>query len=387
MSFGKMPLANAFIKEKEFGKEFFYEMKVGFCDELSLFQLDEHPDPSQMFNKSYPFYSGSSEYMKRHFYKYAEWIKVNYLRKDSKIIEIGSNDGTMLSNFNSKDYEYIGFEPALNVATFAKKNNINTLNQFFTYNNASLLSKFKYNTDVIYAANTICHIPDLTELIKGIDFLLSSKGVFIFEEPYLGSMFEKVSYDQIYDEHIFIFSLSAVKKIFDKFDMELIDALLQVTHGGSMRYIVSRKKKKGINSQLSIMLDKEKRDDIDNINSCIKFKNNCESSKNKLKRQIVNYKNKKKRLCGYAATSKSATVLNYCQIGPNDIDYICDTTDEKIGKFSPGMHIPIVSHQKFREDNPDIAFLFAWNHKEEIFKKERNFIKKGGKWICHVNFN
>ncbi len=385
MSFGQMPLANGFLKKENFSKEFFFNLEVGFSEEISLFQLNKFPNPKKMFNKNYPFYTGSSEFMKNHFHNYSTWIIKNYLNNNSNIIEIGSNDGTMLLNFKNQGFNYIGFEPSMNVAKKAKKNNINTLVEFFCYKNVSLIKKFKHNTDVICAANVICHIPDLIDLIKSVDLMLTSKGVFIFEEPYLGSMFNKISYDQIYDEHIYMFSVSSVQKIFNRFDMELINAYPQETHGGSMRYVIARKNQRDISNNLKNIIKYEKNIGIDNISSCLKFKKNCELSRKKIIDLLQKYKNKNKKICGYAATSKSTTVLNYCKIGANIIDCIYDTTKEKIGKFSPGMHIPIVSYKNFKLNKPDISYLFAWNHKDEIFRKEKDFLSRGGKWISHVN--
>ena len=384
MSFGKMPIANGFLKKDEFKKEFFFEMEVGFSEKCSLFQLKDHPTPKQMFNDKYPFFTGSSETMKLHFKKYSEFLKKNYIKNNSKIIEIGSNDGTFLSNFKNSNLEYTGFEPSGNVAKLANNNGIKTINSFFGTETLNHVKNFVSQTDVIFAANVICHVPDLVDLIKAIDKLLSKNGVFIFEEPYLGSMFKKISYDQIYDEHIFMFSATAVKKIFELFDMELIDLIKQETHGGSMRYVISRKKQRVISDNVQKILDEEKMYNLDNIESCLKFKKNCEASKKKLNDLLKKFINDGKKIVGYAATSKSTTILNYCGINEKIIEYICDTTKEKIGKFSPGMHIPIVSIDHFRKDNVQIAYLFAWNHKNEILNKEKNFIKNNGKWISHV---
>jgi len=384
MSFGRMPIANGFLNKEDFNKEFFFDLSVGFSENISLFQLKDHPTPEQMFNNNYPFFTGSSEFMKQHFIEYANFIKKNYLKNNSKIIEIGSNDGTCLQNFKNSNIDYIGFEPSSNVAELANMNGVKTLNHFFNLNAVDLIKDFKKETDVIYAANVICHVPNLNDLIKTIDELLSSNGVFIFEEPYLGSMFEKASYDQIYDEHIFMFSGSSVKKIFGIYNMDLIDLIKQPTHGGSMRYIIGRKGKHKINSNVNQILDEEKIRNLDNIAACNIFKKSCEDSKKNLNQSLIKLKNEGKKIVGYGATSKSTTILNYCQINEEIIEYICDTTKEKIGKFSPGMHIPIVSNEHFKNDNPDIAFLFAWNHKNEIFNKEKDFIKKNGKWISHV---
>jgi len=385
MTFGKMPLANGFINKSEFNSEFFYEMQVGFSEKISLFQLNDFPNPKKIFNKKYPFYTGSSQYMINHFKDYAEWLKKDFLSSNSKLIEIGSNDGTFLKNFSNTNVDYIGIEPSESVAKQAIKNAIKTLNIFFNKKNIENIKNFKNKTDVVCAANVICHVPDLNNLINSVDSLLSSKGVFVFEEPYLGSMFSKVSYDQIYDEHIFMFSLNSVKKIFNLFDLDLIDAIPQITHGGSMRYIVGRKRKHKINSRVQKGLDLEKTQKLDDLESCMKFKKDCEDSKTNISTALHKLKEDGKTICGYAATSKSTTILNYCNIDKNIINFICDTTPDKIGKFSPGMHIPIVEVSHFHKNLPNVAYLFAWNHKEEIFAKEKEFLNKSGEWFSHVS--
>ncbi len=384
MSFGKMPIANGFIDKKNFNKEFFFNLEVGFSKKISLFQLNDHPKPSQMFNKNYPFFTSSSKDMVEHFKNYSLWIKKKYKKNLKNLIEIGSNDGTFLNNFNKDNINLIGFEPSKNVALISRKKGIKTINKFFNYKNVKKLKKLRNKTNIITAANAICHVPDLVSLIKGIDFLLKDDGLFIFEEPYLGSMYEKVSYDQIYDEHIFMFSASSVKKVFDLFGFELINAIPQKTHGGSMRYVVGRKGKFKISVSLNKILKNEKKNNIDNIKGCLKFKRGCEISKKKLINKLKNYKKRKFKIAGYAATSKSTTILNYCKIGTNYIDFISDTTKEKIGKYSPGTHIPIMSMNYFKKNLPNRAFLFAWNHKNEIFRKEKRFNKKG-KWFAHVD--
>tara|TARA_B100001093_G_scaffold162403_1_gene154841 strand:- start:1880 stop:3070 length:1191 start_codon:yes stop_codon:yes gene_type:complete len=382
MSFGKMPIANGFIDEKNFSNEFFFEMEVGFNEEISLFQLNEHPKPEKMFNENYPFFTGSSEYMKQHFKDFSDFVKKKYLNTNSKIIEVGSNDGTFLKNFNIEENRIIGFEPSKNVADIALNNKIPTINKFFNKKNLIDLKDFQGNTDLICASNVICHIPDLNNLIESIDLLLSKYGTFVFEEPYLGSMFEKVSYDQIYDEHIYIFSASAISKIFDKYDFQLVDVLPQITHGGSMRYVIKRKNGTSISNNVKSIINYELKNKLDTLQACLNFKKNCELSKKNIVKKINDLKNSNKSICGYAATSKSTTILNYCNIDNKLIDYICDTTKEKIGKFSPGMHIPVVDMNYFYKNKTDSAYLFAWNHKEEIFKKEKNF---KGEWFSHVS--
>ena len=352
MSFGKMPIANGFIDKEKFDQEFFFEMEVGFSEDLSLFQLNDHPKPESMFNEKYPFFTGSSEYMKNHF-----------------------------KNFLDKKENILGFEPSKNVADQANSFGVPTVNEFFNKENVSKYKDFLGKTDAVFASNCICHIPDLNNLIQGVDLLLGKNGTFIFEEPYLGSMFEKTSYDQIYDEHIFMFSISSISKIFNLYDFKLVDVLPQITHGGSMRYVIKRKNTGNISQNLKNLLELEKTKKIDSIESCLNFKTNCESSKKNILNKLNKLKSSGKKISGYAATSKSTTILNYCQIDNSKIDYICDTTPEKIGKYSPGMHIPIVDMKHFHENLPDAAYLFAWNHKDEILKKETEF---SGEWFSHV---
>jgi SAM-dependent methyltransferase len=384
MSFGKMPIANGFLDKDAFSKEFFFEMSIGFSDDLSLLQLMDHPKPEMMFNENYPFFTSSSKYMINHFEKYSNWIIDNYPNNNKRLIEIGSNDGTFLSNFKRKNFETIGFEPSSNVSDVAKKKGLNSVNEFFNTESVKKFKNFLNETDIICAANVICHVPDLGNLFEAVDLCLNKNGIFIFEEPYMGSMFSKISYDQIYDEHIYMFSASSISKICKLYDMELVNVIKQETHGGSLRYICARKNAHKINSNVQKLLDEEKNNNLDNSQSCFKFKQNCEESKLKLRKKLFDFKSSGKKICGYAATSKSTTILNYCDIGPDIIDYICDTTKEKIEKFSPGKHIPIKSMDYFYENLPDVAFLFAWNHKKEIFEKEKKF-SKTGEWTAHVD--
>ena len=279
MTFGKMPIANGFLKKKYFKKEYFFEMEVGFSKKVSLFQLNNHPKPKMMFNENYPFFTGSSKGMINHFKNYADWIKKNYLKKNNNLIEIGSNDGTFLNNFKNSKIKTLGIEPSSNVANVSKGKGIKTINNFFTYENVKKIKSLKNKTDIICAANVVCHVPNLTDLIRGVNHLLNDNGLFIFEEPYLGSMYDKTSYDQIYDEHIFMFSVNSIKKVFKLFNFELINVIPQKTHGGSMRYVVGRLGKHKINNNVLKLLKDEKKKKIDSIQGCLNFKKNVRFQK------------------------------------------------------------------------------------------------------------
>ena len=196
-------------------------------------------------------------------------------------------------------------------------------------------------------------------------------------------MYKKVSYDQIYDEHVYMFSASSISKLYKLHGFKLIDAIPQSTHGGSMRYIISKNKDQNISNRLKKILSNEKKEFINSIKGCFIFKNKVEQSKKNLIKKITKLKKNGHKICGYGATSKSTTILNYCNIGNDSIDCIFDTTPDKINKLSPGKHIPIVDYKFFKKSNYRKIFLFAWNHKKEIMKKER--MKKNLQWFSHLN--
>ena len=382
LDLGKMPVANGFLKKRQFKKEYFFPLKVAFSKSLNLVQLVSHPKPKKMFNKNYPFYTASSKSMIKHFKVYSNWIKKNFLKKNKSILEIGSNDGTFLNNF--KDNFSLGFEPSKSVHDVALSNNVSSINKFFNSKNIKNLIKQKKKFGVIVGSNVICHIPNQNDLVESMIKLLDNDGTIIFEEPYLGAMYKKTSYDQLYDEHIYMFSASSIQKIYNKFGYKLIDVIPQKTHGGSLRYVIKKDTNQKISKRLKKILSIEKKKNINSLKGCIDFKKKVEKSKINLLKKLKNIKKRGFNICGYGATSKSTTILNYCNLNEDIIDCIYDTTPEKIGKFSPGMHIPIKNSSNFKNNYPDVAYLFAWNHKDEIQNKEKSFTDKGGKWFSHV---
>jgi len=385
MTFGTMPIANGFLMPEQFKNEYFFELMPAFCDKCFSFQIKDQPDPGLMFHDQYAFFSRTSAHMQLHFKAYAEWVYDNHLSdKDLFVVEIGSNDGIMLENFSKRGIRHLGVEPSANVAAEARKYGVNSIVRFFGSDTASDITKEYGKADALIAANVMCHIPDLNDIAKGADILLKQDGVLVFEDPYLGAMIEKTSYDQIYDEHVFIFSALSVANIFGSYDFELIDLLPQETHGGSMRYVLARKGERKVLPSVAKIVAAEKAAGLHLPETYEKFHEACEASKKRLMRLLVEEKEAGRRVVGYGATSKSTTILNYCGIGPNLIEFISDTTPIKQGKYSPGMHIPVKPYAAFAENYPDTALLFAWNHKAEIVEKEKAFTARGGKWLTHI---
>ncbi len=234
------------------------------------------------------------------------------------------------------------------------------------------------------SANVICHIPSLPSVAAGIHRLLKPDGLFIFEDPYLGDMIAKTSYDQIYDEHVFVFSASSVRGAFGRHGLELIDLLPQTTHGGSMRYVLGRVGQHRASASVESVIAAECAQGLNTIDAFFRFKRDCESSTRLMAGPAMELRAEKKRVVGYGATSKSTTVINYCGITAEHVAWISDTTPIKQGKLTPGAHIPVRSHADFVKDYPDYALLFAWNHATEIREKETAFATAGGKWISYV---
>lgn len=385
ISYGKMPLANGFLTKNEFDKEYFFELKVAHCPKCQMVQLLEQPDKEMMFNDHYAFFSGTSRLMADHFADFANHVIKDYLKsKDPFVVEIGSNDGIMLKNFKKNNIRHLGIEPSKNVAEIAMKNGINTISKFFNKEVAEEIIDQNGQADAFIAANVMCHIPYMHSVVEGIKTLVKPDGIVMFEDPYLGDVIEKISYDQIYDEHVFLFSVHSVQYLFAQHGMEVVDVEPQETHGGSMRYVIAHKGARSISDNVRKQLAKEDSLKLHLSETYVQFRKDCETSREQLVSILTELKKKGKRVVGYAATSKSTTILNYCNIGPDLIDFISDTTPIKQGKFSPGKHIPVQEYENFKDDYPEYALLFAYNHSKEIMAKEGEFRNQGGKWIMYV---
>ena len=386
VDFGQQPLGNGFLLPEHFPNEYFYPMEVGFSETSMMIQLIEQPAPEQMFHEQYAFYSSTSRFMEQHFGKFARQVmQPGYMAKsDPFVVELGCNDGIMLKNFAKAGIRHLGIEPSLNVAEVANAQGIRTLSEFFSEGVAEQIVREDGQADAFLAANVMCHIPNIQSVVKGIRALLKPTGVVLFEDPYLGDVIEKTSYDQIYDEHVFLFSAHSIKHLFGLHGMELIDIQHQKTHGGSMRYVLAHAGAYPVKEAVAQLLQKEQVLGLHRLSTFETFRKKVEQSRKGLVDLLRDLKSQGKRIAGYGATSKSTTILNYCGIGPELIDYISDTTPIKQGKFTPGMHIPVKPYEFFKNNPPDYAVLFAWNHAEEIMSKEKTFMEAGGRWIVHV---
>ena len=315
IDFGSMPLGNGFLFPNQFGDEYHFPMQVGFCQACGMVQLLDQPDRERMFHENYAFFSGTSRYMALHFKAFADHVITDYLDcNDPFVVEMGSNDGIMLQNFANAGIRHLGIEPSKNVAQVAIDKGINTITEFFGADLARRIVAEHGQADAFLAANVMCHIPYMHSIVEGIAILLKPGGVVMFEDPYLGDVFEKTSYDQIYDEHTFLFSVGSISYLFDQYGMEVIDVEPQSTHGGSMRYVIAHKGARPGSPCVIAQKEKEQGMGLHLTDTYDRFRQNCETSRNQLTSLLQDLKSQGKRVVGYGATSKSTTITNYCGI-------------------------------------------------------------------------
>ena len=385
LNLGRQPLANSFLAsntKKVLSREFFYNLNISFDSNNYLVSVTNPVNPKFQYTDKYAHRASESITMRNAFEKIAK--KLNRKYSPNIIMEIGSNDGVFIKNF--KKDKVIAVEPCENLANLTKKK-YKTFPNFWSKKLANKIFLKSKKADVIFSANTISHIPNLKETFDAIEFSLSKNGVLVIEDPSLYSVIKNTSYDQFYDEHVYVFSALSLSNVVRSSGLRLFDAEKIDTHGGSMRYYLckdSAKYKK--TKKLNIIIDSEKKAKLDKLSTYTTFSKRVEKSKKELTKIFKKLKREKKTIISYGATYKSSTIFNYCKIGKNLIDYVTDTTLNKQGKFTPGQHIPIISPEIGMNSHVDYAFLGAWNFKKEILKKEKKFIRRGGKFITHVPF-
>ena len=383
LDLGKQPIANNFLSLDELEDEFFFDLKVVFDEETKLVSLKDFVKPELMFNDEYKYNTSLSVPMVTHFKETANLLKSEF--NPTKVLEIGSNDGSFISNFDSNNSVCV--EPCEN---FSQKTSYMGYHSYTSFWNKKLSEEIKTThgeMDLIYAANCICHIQDLDDCFSSVKNLLSEKGIFVFEDPSLLRMLERGSYDQIYDEHAHIFSVTALDKILRKNSLILFRVDNLSVHGGSNRIYVRHSSiptdllpDEGVRDNLQ----QEKEFGIDKFQTYKIFAERVEKSKEDLCKLLLNLKESDKKVLSIGATSKSTTVFNYCGINSDLIECITDTTPDKQGLLAPGSQISVVDRKSVNLNDYDYAFLGAWNFKEVIADKEREFVENGGKFITHV---
>jgi methylation protein EvaC len=379
LDLGKQPIANGFLDSTEdFENEFFYDLSVGYDIDTGLVTQMNYVDKELMFNDSYAYRGSMSKTMRKHFEKVSNRLKKN-LDSNPKVLEIGSNDGVFLKNWCQ--YSTFAVEPCKNFAEETNNMGYKTYPEFWNMETSNKILKEEYAMDLVFAANCMCHIPDLDEAFSAVSNILTDHGLFVFEDPSLLNMITLNSYDQIYDEHPHIFSVIALEKILNRNNMSIVQVEHVNVHGGSNRIYAKKGFNHDVHESVTASISLEKNIGLDSISVFNEFAYNVSESKKELLELLNRLKEHHAKVISYGATSKSTTVFNYCGVGPDLIEYITDTTPEKQGKYSPGTHIPIISPEEGFDNTVDYAFLGAWNFAEEIQDKEEFFT---GRFITHV---
>ena len=386
LSLGNTPLANSFLSEKDlYQEETKFPLEIYFCPNCKLVQLGVVVPPELMF-KNYVYLSSTTDTFRKHFTKMAEDISNYYnLSENSLAVDIGSNDGLLLKGFQKMKVQTIGVEPATNVSRISEQNGVETINDFFNKNVVEEIINRKGHADVITATNVFAHIDNIHDVAENVRHLLKKDGIFVIEFPYLIDMLEKMTFDAIYHEHLSYFSLTPLVYFFKEHKMEIFDAQRVESHGGSLRVFVKKSEGKfQIKKSVTQMLEDEKKYGIGDFGMYRRFSDKVYLTKTKLVEHLKKIRSQGKIVAAYGAPAKGNTLLNFCNIGMEYIDYVVDDNPLKIGLYTPGTHIPVVSSRALDEKKPDYILILAWNFAQEILAKTKKYAEKGVKFIIPV---
>ncbi len=382
LDLGVMPPANSFLSHPQlFKREVAYPLIVHICTNCKSLQLKHVVSPKILF-KNYHYETGASKPLVAHFYNLADEIASEYLNSPKDlVIEIGSNDGALLSRIKDR-HRVLGIDPATNVARVACQNGVPTKVGFFNYALArEIKSKFG-GAKIVVANNVMAHIDDLPSVFRGVRHLLEPDGRFIFEVHWVGNLLTKGGFDQIYHEHLYYHSLHSLQVLLERLGMSVRDIKLVPIHGESMRVYAGYQGESSIG--VKEFFKKEKKMGLGDMKTFEYFSKKVSLNKIKLLDLLAKLKKEGKKIVGYGAPAKGNTLLNYFEIGPDTLEYITDTTLSKQGHYTPGSHIPVVSPEMLKKEKPDYILLLSWNYAKVILEKEKELRKKGVKFILPV---
>lgn len=388
INFGKNPLVNSLIEIEDLKKrEPVFQLVVEQCQNCHLVQIVNPIDGHKIYREEdYLYFSGDMPGLKDYFKEYATEIEVvmesnhSPLKENDLIIEIGSNDGTMLNLFAEKGFRVLGIDPASNVVLRALRNGLPTISDFFSERLAKSILREYGQAKVIYGNNCIAHLDNLDDLMAGVKKLLTPDGVFIVECNYWGGMVKNKNYALIYHDHFSYFSLKNWVDYLNKFGMEVFDAWVTPAQGGSLRLFASNIHR-GAEERLINLVHEEIDTNLNSYKTCQKYEKEVKEEAKKLGDLVRKLKSEGKKIAGYGAAAKGFSVLKMAEIDQNQIDYFVDDSPAKQGKFTPVSHIPVISRKEAEDKLPDYFFITAPNYKDIIINKEREFSERGGKFI------
>jgi len=365
----------------------YYPLEVYFCEHCSLVQLDEFEAPEQIFSAEYAYFSSYSASWLAHCDQYVTMMIDRYRFDDSsQILEIASNDGYLLQYFKERNIPVKGVEPAKKTAEIAIAKGIQTDITFFNTEYARDLCSHDYSADLIIGNNVLAHNPNLNDFLDAMQMVLAPKGIITMEFPHVLQLIQNNQFDTIYQEHYSYLSLHSVQYLFNVHHLEIFDVDELPTHGGSLRIYVKHQddQTKETVSRVAEMLDKEKQAGLLDPATYRQFRKNIETVKRALLQCLTSAKNEGKIIVGYGAPAKGNTLLNYCGIRTDFLDYTVDANPHKQNLFLPGTHIPIKHPDQIRIDKPDFILILPWNIKEEIMDQLSFIHSWGGKFIIPI---
>lgn len=384
---GMSPPANAYLKRHELNRmEAFFPLHVYVCEKCYLVQLPEHQSPEQIFN-DYAYFSSFSETWLNHVKAYTDDMIERFgINANSRIVEIASNDGYLLQYFKERGIPVLGVEPARNVARIAQDAGIPTIVQFFGTQTAIEMKSNGEHADLLIGNNVLAHVPDLTDFVKGLKKLLKPDGVITIEFPHLMRLMEGNQFDTIYHEHFSYFSFMSVQKIFSAHGLTIFDVEELSTHGGSLRIYACHTNNtlQTISQKVSFLTNQEKKSGFADMRSYVSFGEKVKETKCNILDFLIKAKRSGKSIVGYGAPAKGNTLLNYCGIRTDFIDYTVDRSPHKQGNYLPGSHIPIYHPDKIKKTKPDFILILPWNIKEEIMEHMSHICGWGGRFLVFI---
>ena len=386
LDLGFAPPSDALLSLDDLNEpEMLFPLRVLQCEDCGLTQLGYAVNPELLYGRKYKYESSITKTGKEHFFSMADSICKKFnIQKQSLAIDIGSNVGVLLEGFKNNGMNVLGIDPAEEICKIANERGIETWQEFFNLKTAQEIMAKKGKAKIITGTNVFAHIDDKKILMQALNSLLEEDGLFIFEAPYLVDLVENLEYDTIYLEHLEYISIKPVIEFFKKHNMEVFDVEKYDIHGKSVRVFACRKDKMPISENVATFLKLEEKAGINKKEVLDNFADKVFLHREKLVDLLRKLKKDGKRVVGISAPAKGNTILNYCKIGPELIEHMTERSLLKKGRYTPGMHIPIVGEEEDVANQPNYGIIFAWNFAEEIMKNNKDFHDKGGKFIIPI---